>query len=170
MSSLVKAIILRQMKDREVLLQTLDEMCVRFTNVTNQLLLENEIILEKQGKNLIAKYRTTNQVANQFLQDLIHLYVKNFQIKIERLRQQEAELAEQKTLKQIEEEQFKEKTLQLKRERLRLERLKRQEDQQLQKEIDQKAKIIKERAEKLGYVIQEEIREKKRVLVLVRRL
>ncbi len=169
MSSHVRAVILRDLKDIECVKETLEQLEISYNFVGKNLVLSNNIKLQEETEGLRATFNTTNTQANSFLETFVKEYIKNFQAKLERIRLEEAKAKEAVALKQITDEEFRVRQLQLQRERRRLEQIKQQEELAFKQKIDQKVQKIMTRAEKLGYQIQEQVKGKERVLVLVRR-
>lgn len=173
MSTIVRAILMRELLDPECVEEALKVINMNYTK-TGALITINQYLsinLTKKGAEL--KYTTAenwqNHDVNSFIEKLTITYTKLLEEKIERLKLEEARLQEKEALKEFAEEERKQKERELRKERMRLEAIKRREEAALRKQIEEKISALKQRAKKLGLTLSEEIKGKERRLVFVRR-
>ena len=118
----------------------------------------------ERGKRMVASQSAR---INKFINNIESSYDRLLDEKIERLK---LEQYEQNMSQEVETEmKERQNTIIAKREIKRLERIKRKREMEKKKMIDEKVKKLRERAEMLGYEIEEKVENNERVMVLVRR-
>ena len=167
-----RAIILRNLNDREAIEEALKAMKCHYVLKGNTIEITGEMAIELTSAGAQLRYiirdNWQNQKLNTFIDDLNRNYDQILNDRIEKLKLEEARLNEKAILDKFSEEEKKKKELALRKERMRLEAVKRKESAQLMRIIEEKAVTIRERAARLGYRIKEEVRGKDKVMVLVR--
>ena len=167
-----RAIILRNLNDREAIEEALKVMKCHYVLKGNTIEITEDMGIElvPSGTQLryIIRDNWQNQKLNTFIDDLNRNYDQVLNDRIEKLKLEEARLKEKAILEKFSEEEKKKKELALRKKRLLLETVKRKESAQLKRIIEEKATAIRERAARLGYRVKEEVRGKEKVMVLVR--
>lgn len=173
MSTIVRAILMRELLDPECVEEALKVMSTNYTKTRTLITINQHLSIDLTRKGAEFKYTTTegwqNQDVNSFIEKLTITYTKLFEEKIERLKLEEARLHEKEALKEFAEEERKQRERELRKERMRLEAIKRREKAALEKQIEEKISALKQKAKKLGLTLSEEIKGKERRLVFVRR-
>ncbi len=172
MSSVIKALILGEMKDLECVEEALKRLNITYKTQGNFLVINNDIRLEKMKTGIKVlyqrRYESSYVQMNNLVANLTRTYAKVLEEKIERLKLEEARLQEEKTLQKFNEAERKAELLKIERERLKLEAIKRKEEIELQKTIQTKREKIKELAQKLGFKVNKEVKGKETIFVFVR--
>ncbi len=172
MSSVIKALILSEMKDMECVEEALKRLNISYTTQGSFLVISNDIKLEKLTTGVRVVYQTSyelgNEQVNNLVANLTRTYATVLEEKIERLKLEEARLQEDKTLQKFNKADQEAELRRIERERLKLEAVKRKEEIELQKTIQIKGEKIKKLAKKLGYRVNKDSNGKETIFVLVR--
>ena len=149
-----RAIILRNLNDREAIEEALKVMKCHYVLKGNTIEITEDMGIElvPSGTQLryIIRDNWQNLKLNTFIDDLNRNYDQVLNDRIEKLKLEEARLKEKAILEKFSET------------------VKRKESAQLKRIIEEKATAIRERAARLGYRVKEEVRGKEKVMVLVR--
>ncbi len=170
MSSSIRAIILKNYIDIECVTASLNMLGINYRDNGTNISLDNGINLINKNSEISISYLSNNQTHLKFISEFPKIYEKVLAEKIEKIRIEEAKLKEVTALSQFSEKEFKEEERRIRFERKRLEEIKRKEEKELKEKIAASVKNIKEKAEKFGFVVKEEIRGKEKILQLVRRI
>lgn len=172
MSSVIKALILGEMKDLECVEEALKRLNISYTTQGNFLIISTDIKLEKLTTGVRVVYQTSyelgNEQVNNLVANLTRTYATVLEEKIERLKLEEARLQEDKILQKFNKADQEAELRRIERERFKLEAVKRKEEIELQKTIQIKGEKIKKLAKKLGYRVNEDSKGKETIFVLVR--
>jgi len=170
MSSSTRAIILKNYTDIECVTASLNMLGLNYRDNGTNISLDNGINLINKNSEISISYLSNNKAHLKFISDFPKTYDKILAEKIEKMRIEEAKLKEAAALNQFSEKERKEQEMRIRLERKKLEEIKRKEEKELKEKIAASVKNIKEKAEKFGFVVKEEIRGKEKILQLVRRI
>lgn len=170
MSSLTRAIILKNYTDIQCVKASLNMLGFNYMDNGINISLDNGINLINKNSEISISYLSDNQTHLKFISNFPKTYEKILAEKIEKMRIEEAKLREAAALNTFSEKERKEEEMRIHLERKKLEEIKRKEEKELKEKIAASVKNIKEKAEKFGFVVKEEIRGKEKILQLVRRV
>lgn len=175
MSKKIKAILLKQITDKKILSETLEQLNIKYTQKGNEIQLNQSCkLVEKNGfytAEILEDYYSTESMelaieSNKMIQSIMKTYQSILNEKLDSLRRQNIE---NEILGAIRDETKNELLRRQKKELLRLENIQRLEKQALEQQIENAVTSIIESSKKHGYAVDERRHENERVLVLVRR-
>ncbi len=174
MSTITRSFILKEMRDKELVFETLKRLNQSF-QIQNELIsVSNGVELTTSSSGVIAKFEEPHmgQVPekNRFIKELQATYLICLQEKIERLRKEQALGLERQALEKIELKEKREKDLEIKRELSRLESLKKAEERAMKEKVDEKVKILQDRGKNMGYNVEIMTQGTKKVVVFTRQM
>jgi len=174
-SNKIKAILLKKIKDKTILLEALRELQINYSILGNEIqLTKNCKLIEKDDyivAEILENYYSQNieketLESNNLIQSILSKYTNILNEKIKEIRRLEIEGVILDSINKQEAEAEKKKR---RKELLRLDNIRKNEQKALEKQIQESISKIIENSEKNGYSVQEKRHENERVLILVRR-
>jgi hypothetical protein len=174
-SNKIKAILLKKIKDKTILLEALKELQINYSILGNEIqLTKNCKLIEKDDyivAEILENYYSQNieketLESNNLIQSILSKYTNILNEKIKEIRRLEIEGVILASINKQEAEAEKNKR---QKELLRLDNIRKNEQKALEKQIQESISKIIENSEKNGYSVQEKRHENERVLILVRR-
>lgn len=169
MSTIVQAVIPGVMHDVECVQEALSSLNMSAQTVGSDIRLSNGVVLRREPEGLAIVYEGYEVQIGSFVRDFTVAYRAAFEKKVERLQLEEARLREKIALEEFSEA---ERRIEESRIRSQLEEIQRTrvaEREQMRKICQERSRAIQESAQRRGYSVREEVKEGRRVLVLVRR-
>lgn len=186
MSTETRSFILRQMRDIEVLHDTLAKMNVTYTENAKMISVSNGVTLNITAAGVLAQFEEPHygQVPekNRFVKEIQDVYAVTLKEKIERVRREIAEQNETGVLERINQEKsareqeneeklleiIRQREIEKKRELSRLETTLRAEERALREKIEEEVRLIAERGKVYGFNVEVSQNGGERVILLSR--
>jgi hypothetical protein len=175
MSNKIKAILLKKIKDKPILLEALKELLIEYTQIGAEIHITNNFKLKQEDGYFVAEILEnyySQSIENdtlesaKLIQSILSKYSSILNEKIKEIRRLEIE---GNILESIHKQKAEAHTRRQRKELLRLENIRKNEQKELEKQIQESISKIIENSEINGYTVQEKRHENERVLVLVRR-
>lgn len=174
MSTITRSFILKEMKDKSIVFETLKRLNQNYQQNGDKILVQNGVELTLSDAGVIAKFEEPHMghvpEKNRFIKELQDKYTVCLQEKIERLKKEQSKQLENQALQNIEFKEKREHEMQIKREIARLEAIKRAEEKAMREKVEEKVKLLEERGRNLGYTIEVLNQGTKKVVVFTRQM